>query len=64
MRKLLEKIETRLETMYPDRNPMIEIFGDGSWMVEVDNDKGRGRIGGELSGESIDELEEQLHITL
>jgi len=63
MNEYLDKIADRLEEMYPNRSPMIEIFGDKSWSLEVDNTI-HGRIGGEISGQDITELEIALDIKL
>lgn len=60
MKEALDKINKRLEEMYPGKKPMISIFGDGSWMVDVDSEMGR--IGGELQGDSIESIEEELDI--
>lgn len=48
-----------LEKIYENKNPMISIYGDGSWSIEIDGKYSGGdcRIGGEESGSSIDELE-------
>ena len=58
--KELERIMERLNIIYKGLNPMIEIFGDGSWSVEIDGTYSgeKCRIGGEASGDSIEELEE------
>lgn len=64
MKKLLEKITIALNEKYKGLNPTIEIFGDGSWLIEVDNTRGPGRIGGMESGQSIEDLEALLGIEL
>jgi len=56
MKEELERIMKRLNIIYEGLNPTIEIFGDGSWCIEVDSTKCR--IGGVASGDSIEELEE------
>jgi hypothetical protein len=60
MKKELQRIMKRLNIIYKGLNPMIEIYGDGSWSVEIDGTYSGGncRIAGEASGDSIDELEE------
>ena len=60
MKKELERIMSALEKIYKGKNPMIEIFGDGSWSVEIDGIHlgEKCRTGGEISGSSIEELEE------
>lgn len=62
MKKELKRIMSALKKIYKDRNPMIEIFGDGSWSVEIDGiySGEKCRLGGEASGGSIEELEEFL----
>lgn len=60
MEKELKRIMSALEIIYKDKNPMITIYGDGSWSIEIDGtySGGKCRIGGEESGSSIEELEE------
>jgi len=61
MEKELERIMSRLNIIYKGRNPMITIYGDGSWSIEVDDSLRNGapcRTDGEESGNTIEELEE------
>ncbi len=67
MKEALKKIKERLEEMYPDLSPEIEMFGDGSWLVEIDyikNGQKAGRLSGELSGDDIEALESKLEIKI
>lgn len=60
MKEELKRINKELNRIFKGKNPMIEIFGDGSWSVEVDGtySGGKCRIGGHASGDSIEELED------
>ena len=66
MEKELKRIMKELNRIYKGKHPMIEIFGDGSWMIEIDglyypNGKStKCRIGGATNGNSIEELEKFL----
>jgi hypothetical protein len=59
LKERLEEINASLEIIYQDKNPSISIFGDGSWLIEIDGAYlgGPCRAGGEASGSSIEELE-------
>jgi hypothetical protein len=52
----LERIMSALEKIYAGKNPMITIYGDESWSIEIDYHQG-GRLGGEATGGSMEELE-------
>ncbi len=64
--KSLRDIQLGLDKLYPNKNPMITIFGDGSWSVEMDgihqtiDDVQKCRVGGAPSGDSINKLKELL----
>lgn len=55
----LEEINSALKIIFKDKNPMITIYGDGSWDIEIDGEfmGSPCRTGGEESGSSIEELE-------
>lgn len=59
MKKELERINKELNRIFKGKNPMIQIFGDFSWSVDVDGVHGGEKcvICGEMSGDTIEELE-------
>lgn len=62
MEEELKKITDRLEFIFGGKNPKIEIYGDGSWSVEIDgtyetvNGEKPCRVGGFATGSTIKEL--------
>lgn len=63
MKEELERIMNRLNIIYDGLNPMITIYGDGSWSIEIDGAY-RGmtcRIESEVIGNTIEELEDFLN---
>jgi len=65
LNNILDTIVLKINKEFPNKNPKVAIFGDGSWYIEVDiMDIGDGEIRrcNDISGPSIKELEKYLKL--